>query len=229
MASESYGTSAGWVGPWLWMSATSRVKGVGSQRAWTLQEIGKHPIIGGVTIDNTMVYEMMPFKFREQLLSLEKIAQRVSEQTDVVCNIVAHAGANFDETQRQNRRASISSAPRHHTRIRRGTVGRGCLDCLGECNFTRLQGTNAFPISRTWKWKRNMETSWDQVMKGSLPRHDPKLLHDAVTWNQETDTNSYQALFIKSALVRGLDREGKGGTPRRGEFVVKRPVYWKRS
>ncbi|KAK0505598.1 hypothetical protein EDD18DRAFT_1456803 [Armillaria luteobubalina] len=42
------------------------------RRAWTLQEINRHPIIGGTTVNNAMMYEMMPAKFREQLLSLEK-------------------------------------------------------------------------------------------------------------------------------------------------------------
>ncbi|KAK0505599.1 hypothetical protein EDD18DRAFT_1344415 [Armillaria luteobubalina] len=63
--------------------------------------------------------------------------------------------------------------------------------------------------------------SWDQVMSGHLPYYDPKLLYDPVTWDQETNTHSYEALVIESALVRRLDREGRQGMSRRGELIVR--------
>ncbi|KAK0184116.1 hypothetical protein F5146DRAFT_1076057, partial [Armillaria mellea] len=59
------------------------------RRARTLQEINKRPIIGGTLIDNALVYDMMRPKFRERLSSLGKIAQRISQQTDIFA-ILSH-------------------------------------------------------------------------------------------------------------------------------------------
>ncbi|SJL17921.1 uncharacterized protein ARMOST_21491 [Armillaria ostoyae] len=191
------------------------------RRAWTLQEISKHPIIGGVTIDNAMVYEMMPFKFRKQLLSLEKIAQRVFEQTDVFA-ILSHMRTRLS-TKKRDKIAGLAYLlrpdiiPAYYEAQSEEDAWTVLVNVISHDYKAPMLFLYPEPGNGNEIWR----PSWDQVMKGSLPRHDPNLLHDAVTWNQETNTNSYRALVIESALVRGLDREGKRGMSRRGELVVK--------
>ncbi len=191
------------------------------RRAWTLQEIGKHPIIGGVTIDNPMVYEMMPSKFRERLFSLEKIAQRVSEQTDVFA-ILSHMRERVS-TKPRDKIAGLAYLlrpkilPAYYEAQSEEDAWTALVNIIAHYYKAPMLFLYPEPGNGNEAWR----PSWDQVMNGSLPHHDPKLLHDDVTWNQETSTNSYQAEFIESALVRGLGREGRHGKSRRGEFIVK--------
>ncbi|KAK0462272.1 uncharacterized protein EV420DRAFT_1639479 [Desarmillaria tabescens] len=191
------------------------------RRAWTLQEISKHPIIGGTSIDDTMVYEMLPAKFCEQLLSLEKIAKRVFEQTDVF-SILSHMRDRVS-TKPRDRIAGLAYLlrpqiiPAYYEAQSEEDAWTALVNVIAHDYKAPMLFLYPEPGNGNERWR----PSWDQVMNGSLPSHNPYLLHDAVTWNRETNTNSYQAYFIRSALVRGLDREDKHGKPRCGDFIVK--------
>ncbi|KAK0184102.1 hypothetical protein F5146DRAFT_938937, partial [Armillaria mellea] len=190
------------------------------RRAWTLQEINKRPIIGGTTIDNTLVYEMMPAKFRERRSSLDKIAQRVSEQTDIFA-VLSHMRDQVS-TKPIDRIAGL-------TYLLRPKIIPTYYEAQSEDAWTALVNVIAhaykaptlFLYPEPGNGNEIWRPLWDQVMNGSLPYYDPRLLYDAITWNQDTNTHSYKAYFIESALVHRLHREGKRGIPRRGESIVK--------
>ncbi|KAK0462274.1 uncharacterized protein EV420DRAFT_1639481 [Desarmillaria tabescens] len=193
------------------------------RRAWTLQEISKHPIIGGTSIDNATVYEMLPAKFREQLLWLEKIAQRIFKQTDVFV-VLSHMRGRVS-TKPRDRIAGLAYLlrpqiiPAYYEAQSEEDAWTALVNVIAYDYKVPMLFLYPEPGNGNEIWRR----SWDQVMNGSLPSHNPHL-HDAVTWNRKTNTNSYEAYFIGSALVRGLDREEKRGKPRRGEFIVKNKV-----
>ncbi|KAK0184103.1 hypothetical protein F5146DRAFT_323990 [Armillaria mellea] len=191
------------------------------RRAWTLQEINKHPIIGCTTINNALVYEMMPAKFRERLSSLDKIAQRVSEQTDIFA-ILSHMRDRVS-MKPIDRIAGLAYLlrpkiiPAYYEAQSEEDTWTALMNVIAHAYKAPMLFLYPDPGDGNEIWR----PSWDQVMNGSLPYYDPRLLYDPVYWNQDTNTHSYKAYFIESALVRGLHREGKRGIPRHGEFIVK--------
>ncbi|KAK0184113.1 hypothetical protein F5146DRAFT_1076046 [Armillaria mellea] len=191
------------------------------RRAWTLQEINKRPIIGGTTIDNDMVYEMMPAKFREQLLSLEKIARRISNQTDIFA-ILSHMRDRVS-TKPIDKIAGLAYLlhpviiPAYYEAQSEEDAWTALVNVITHDYKAPMLFLYPEPGNGNEMWR----PSWNQVMNGQLPFYDPKLLYDPVIWDQETNTHLYGVRVIESALVRRLDREGRQGMPRRGELIVK--------
>ncbi|KAK0207500.1 hypothetical protein IW262DRAFT_1419870 [Armillaria fumosa] len=191
------------------------------RRAWTLQEVNKHSIIGGTTLDNAMVYEIMPTKFREQLLSLEKIARRISDQTDIFA-ILSHMRDRVS-TKPIDKIAGLAYLlrpviiPAYYEAQSEEDAWTALVNVITHDYKAPMLFLYPEPGYGNETWR----PSWDQVMNGHLPYYDPRLLYDPVTWNQTTNTHSYEALAIESALVRRLDRGGRQGMPRRGELIVR--------
>ncbi|PBK63379.1 hypothetical protein ARMSODRAFT_541512 [Armillaria solidipes] len=201
-------------------------------RAWTLQEITKAPIIGGETGDNVMMEEGVRMRFRQKLESLQLIKKH---------------GKMFDFLSEMQKRKSTkpldkvagltylfcseyskSHIPEYRDQQSDEQAWTALVNVMLNHNRAHLLFFYPEPGDGSVCWR----PSWKQIMTKTLPSpssssygmesgidHFGSVIFGSSARFANTDT--YRGHFINSGEVRGLADRSQDGTPRQGELVVK--------
>ncbi len=181
------------------------------KRAWTLQEITDHPIIGGETGDDGIMEEVVRRRFHEQLESLwhddpvfgilRQMQNRVSTNPlDKVAGLAYLFHSLFipiydaSQSEEDAWEALVDTMPYH------------------------TQDVFFFFFQEPGNGNKRWRPSWQQVMTHALPSR--MCIAAPVGWFESTEHLNSVAL-IDSGDVRGLAVGSANGKPRQGELIIK--------
>ncbi len=188
-------------------------------RAWTLQEISEHMIVGGETGDGT-IQEDIQARFHDQLASLRRI--RAPSTSITVFDFLSQMKSRVS-TNPMDRVAGLvyllrpNYIPIYDAAQSQEDAWVALVNAMEYSSRVELLFLYPGPGSGTKYWR----PSWEQVMSKT-----ESLLCCGLKWigqvnrTEETDANWFEGTRIDSGDVRGLSNTKDGGL-RRGELTVK--------
>ncbi|KAK0216355.1 hypothetical protein IW262DRAFT_1439626 [Armillaria fumosa] len=200
------------------------------KRAWTLQEISEHMIIGGDTgNEDIQVYAGM------ELVRLQRIRSQ-HRVYDVLSQMRKRESTNpVDKVAGMAYLLHSDSIPAYYGTQSEEDAWSSLVDVAAhQCQWDLL-----FLYPEPGDGTKTWRPSWRQAMSGTLPWREQRHLNLQIgCWDQDgkTDANTYHnGYLVESAVVRGLSEErhyesttpiitemgGPGLRPRVGQLVVK--------
>ncbi|KAK0479125.1 hypothetical protein IW261DRAFT_1336805 [Armillaria novae-zelandiae] len=183
------------------------------RRAWTLQEITEHPIIGGETGDDVAEDEVRK-KFDDQLAQLQQIRNQDSPlelASEMQNRVSSHP---LDKVAGLAYLLYTDSIPIYDAEMSDVDAWEVLMDVTSSLSLAQL----FFLFPEPGNAKKYWRPSWPQIMTmkrgwtSSMPRMGS-------VQHGYRDRDSYEGYFIKSADVRGLDEGLLEERPRQGEMV----------
>ncbi|KAK0438814.1 hypothetical protein EV421DRAFT_2021134 [Armillaria borealis] len=179
------------------------------KRAWTLQEITEHPIIGGDTGDVEL-----QAKFEEKLTSLQHTTLGLYE---VLSEMQKRVSTNpMDKVAGMTYPLGSMSIPAYYEEQSEEDAWIALVNATGR----ESQGNLLFMYPEPGNGNRFWRPSWNQVMSEKLPTEYPFIYFSDPHARIGIDSH-YHAYSIESAFVRGLSKRDSQGQKRQGELVVK--------
>ncbi len=185
------------------------------KRAWTLQEISEHPVIGGDTGD-----EEIRAKLEEKPSSLQKIHSG-GHVYDVLSQMQKRVSTNpADKVAGMAYLLFSDSIPAYYEK----QSEEDAWIALMEVTTRWYQGNLLFLYPKPGTGNKIWRPSWKQVMMETLSFQHPTegLWIDRHHQDGRFDADTYyNGYIIESAFVRGLSEGDSQEQRRRGELVVK--------
>ncbi|KAK0471321.1 hypothetical protein IW261DRAFT_903622 [Armillaria novae-zelandiae] len=189
-------------------------------RAWTLQEINEHMIVGGKT-DHCIVQEDIKAKFHDQLASLERIRTPSTSITvfDFLSQMKTRASTNpMDRVAGLVYLLRPKYIPIYDATQSQEDAWVALVDAMEYSSRVELLFLYPKPGSGSKYWR----PSWKQVMS----KKTTSLSCSGLEWigkvspMEETDSNWFEGTRIDVGDVRGLSNK-KESRVRQGELTVK--------
>ncbi|KAK0434538.1 uncharacterized protein EV420DRAFT_1488585 [Desarmillaria tabescens] len=182
------------------------------KRAWTLQEISRHSIIGGDTGDEELC---LWTRFGNQLSSLQKI-HRGLHVYDVLSQMQKRVSTNsVDKVAGMAYLLLSDSIPAYYGKQSEEDAWTALVDVT----VNLVQGDLLFLYPEPGNGNKIWRPSWKQAMTKPLPTLSEGPLIDYPDNIDDVDA-FYNGYVIESAFVRGLSEGDSQGQDRRGEFIV---------
>ncbi|PBK59036.1 hypothetical protein ARMSODRAFT_1090999 [Armillaria solidipes] len=184
------------------------------RRAWTLQEVTYHLIIGGEMVQDVMEKEVRR-KFDEQLTSLQEI-QRCGTTLDLASEMQHRVSTKpVDKVAGLVYLLQTDSIPIYDAEQSEADAWEVLMDVMEPWFRAELLFFFPEPGNGSKYWR----PSWEQVMTSKLIARRFAWYPDKVYRTEDPGADYYEGYCIKSGNVRGLSVVLNELKPRQGELV----------
>ncbi|KAK0431114.1 hypothetical protein EV421DRAFT_1743427 [Armillaria borealis] len=182
-------------------------------RAWTLQEISRKWVIGGITGDGT-VTTVQTIAERDH----QAVLDRIHEQLETIVDTVHCVDNVFDLLVHLRKRKSEHAVD--HVAALISLFDQHLWPAVVNTMRTKHRGDMFFLYPRPGS-EHAWRPSWNQVITERRLPTGKVILYTNVGRDEETNSDWYDGVCIEEGRVQGLDANDPKGLVRQGKLVVK--------